>query len=71
MSTNKEWNIKVSALDESGIVDKVINEFQSDFLKATVVTEKYILYYEEIYQNQRLSMKFWYKMHLIKHFIGY
>lgn len=57
LSTNKEWNIKVSALDESGIVEKVINEFQSDFQKATQVTKEFILYYEEIYQNQFLLNK--------------
>ena len=54
MSTNKEWNIKVSALDDSGIVEKVINEFQSDFQKATQVTNEFISYYEEIYQKQFL-----------------
>jgi superfamily II DNA or RNA helicase/HKD family nuclease len=57
LSTNKEWNIKVSALDESGIVEKVINEFQSDFQKATQVTNEFILYYEEIYQKQFLLNK--------------
>lgn len=57
LSTNKEWNIKVSALDESGIVEKVINEFQSDFQKATQVTEEFISYYEEIYQKQFLINK--------------
>ena len=54
LSTNKEWNIKVSALDESGIVEKVFTEFQSDFKKGTPVTEEYILSYNEIYQNQFL-----------------
>lgn len=57
LSTNKEWNIKVSALDESGIVEKVINEFQSDFQKATQVTKEFISYYEEIYQKQFLLNK--------------
>lgn len=57
LSTNKEWNIKVSALDESSIVDKVINEFQSDFQKATQVTKEFILHYEEVYQNQFLLNK--------------
>jgi superfamily II DNA or RNA helicase len=57
LSTNKEWNIKISALDESGIVEKVINEFQSDFQKATQVTKEFISYYEEIYQNQFLLNK--------------
>ncbi|MBS4058869.1 MAG: DUF3427 domain-containing protein [Bacteroidetes bacterium] len=54
LSTNKEWNIKVSALDESVIVEKVLNEFHSDFKKGTPVTAKYILSYEEIYKNQLL-----------------
>ncbi len=54
LSTNKEWNIKVSALDQSGIVEKVLREFHSDFEKGTPVTTKYILTYEEIYQSQFL-----------------
>ena len=54
LSTNKEWNIKVSALNESGIAEKVLREFHSDFEKATPVTTEYILSYEEIYQSQLL-----------------
>jgi superfamily II DNA or RNA helicase/SOS-response transcriptional repressor LexA len=52
LCTNKEWNIKFSALDESGIVERVLREFQSDFEKGTNVTEEYLLTYEEIYQQQ-------------------
>lgn len=55
LSTNKEWNIKVSALNQSGIVEKVLNEFHLDFEKGTPVTTEYILSYEEIYQKQFLS----------------
>ncbi|MDP3445709.1 MAG: DUF3427 domain-containing protein [Ignavibacteria bacterium] len=55
LCTNKEWNIKISALDESGIVEKVLREFKSDFEKGTPVTLEYILSYEEIYQNQLLQ----------------
>ncbi|SHO60207.1 DUF3427 domain-containing protein [Algoriphagus zhangzhouensis] len=55
LSTNKEWNIKVSALDQSGIVEKVLQEFHSDFEKATPVTAEYIKTYEAIYQSQFLS----------------
>lgn len=55
LCTNKEWNIKVSALDESGIVEKVLREFKSDFEKGTPVTSEYILSYEDIYQNQLLQ----------------
>lgn len=54
LSTNKEWNIKVSALDESGIVEKVLQEFHSDFEKGTIVTSEYILSYEKIYKSQFL-----------------
>ncbi len=57
LSTNKEWNIKVSALDESDLVEKVLNEFQTDFAKATLVTTEFILSYEEIYQKQFLLNK--------------
>lgn len=57
LATNKEWNIKVSALKESGLVEKVLLEFQADFQKGTQVTEEYIYIYEEIYLNQFLLNK--------------
>jgi superfamily II DNA or RNA helicase/HKD family nuclease len=54
LSTNKEWNIKVSALDESGIVEKVLREFHLDFEIGTPVTSEYIFSYEKIYNSQFL-----------------
>jgi superfamily II DNA or RNA helicase/phage repressor protein C with HTH and peptisase S24 domain len=54
LCTNKEWNIKVSALDQSGIVEKVLKEFKADFEKGTLVTSAYIADYEKIYQDQLL-----------------
>ena len=54
LSVNKEWNIKVSALDESGIVEKVLREFHDDFENGTPVSTEYILAYEEIYKSQFL-----------------
>lgn len=54
LATNKEWNVKISALDESGIIDKVLKEFYSDFERATPVTQKFILDYEVIYKSQLL-----------------
>ncbi|AUC80053.1 DUF3427 domain-containing protein [Nonlabens sp. MB-3u-79] len=54
LSTNKEWNIKVSALNKSGIVEKLLREFHSDFEEGTPVTAAYILAYEKIYQSQFL-----------------
>ncbi|WP_367756148.1 DUF3427 domain-containing protein [Flavobacterium sp. WC2430] len=57
LSTNKEWNIKVSALDESGLVGKVLGEFQTDFEKATPVTVNFISHYEAIYKKQFLNSR--------------
>jgi superfamily II DNA or RNA helicase/SOS-response transcriptional repressor LexA len=54
LATNKEWNIKVSALDESGIVDKVLREFHADFEKGRPVTPEFILEYDKVYQRQFL-----------------
>jgi superfamily II DNA or RNA helicase/HKD family nuclease/phage repressor protein C with HTH and peptisase S24 domain len=57
LSTNKEWNIKVSALDESALVEKVINEFNVDFDNAIPVSKSYIDTYEEVYKKQLLFSK--------------
>lgn len=52
LATNKEWNIKLSALDNSGLVASVLKEFKNDFEKATVVTEQYIEEYNKLYLKQ-------------------
>jgi len=57
LSTNKEWNLKVSALHNSGIVEKVLLEFNTDFTSATKVTDDYISKYQEIYLKQFLFNK--------------
>jgi superfamily II DNA or RNA helicase/HKD family nuclease len=57
LSTNKEWNIKVSALTESSLVEKVLQEFQLDFERGTPVTPEFILSYEEVYKNQLIFNK--------------
>ncbi|WP_299333651.1 DEAD/DEAH box helicase [uncultured Psychroserpens sp.] len=54
LSTNKEWNMKVSARNSSSIVNKVINEFESDFSVGEIVNEAYIKKYEEVYKKQYL-----------------
>jgi HKD family nuclease len=54
LATNKEWNLKVSALNESSIVEKTIQEFNSDFENALAVTAAFIAEYEEVYKKQRL-----------------
>lgn len=57
LSTNKEWNMKVSARNSSSIVDKVINEFQNDFELGENVNEDYIKKYDEVYKKQLLVYK--------------
>lgn len=54
LATNKEWNIKISALNHSSIVSKVLDEFQQDFEDAEVVNEDYLSFYQEVYQSQKL-----------------
>jgi len=54
LAINKEWNLKVSALNTSSIVEKVIGEFDTDFQKGTSVDELFIEAYEELYNKQKI-----------------
>ena len=57
LETNKEWNLKVSALHSSSIVEKIIGEFDTDFQNGIPVTLSYIDAYEVIYNKQKLLSK--------------
>jgi superfamily II DNA or RNA helicase/HKD family nuclease/SOS-response transcriptional repressor LexA len=57
LATNKEWNLKVSALHSSSIVEKTIGEFDVDFDRGTPVTESFINAYEVIYNKQKILFK--------------
>src|SRR5690554_2801037 len=54
LTINKEWNLKVSGLNSSGIVEKVLKEFKNDFDKATPVTHEFIAAYQIVYDGERL-----------------
>jgi len=54
---NTEWNLKISATQESYIIFNVIKEFATEFEKAVPVTLKYIADYEPIYNKQFESNK--------------
>ena len=54
LSTNKEWNLKVSGLQSSSIVEKILQEFESDFDQAIDVTPDFIAKYTISYQKQLL-----------------
>jgi len=57
LSTNKEWNLKVSGLNSSAIVDKVLNEFKIDFGNGEEVTLDFIKSYSLEYEKRLLSSK--------------
>jgi len=57
LSINKEWNMKVSALYESGLVDNILREFETDFASAAPVTPAFIRDYNTLYQDQFLLSK--------------
>ena len=54
LSTNKEWNLKISAYHSSRIVEMTIGEFYEDFQRGTPVTESFIEIYEESYNKQKM-----------------
>ena len=57
LEKNKEWNLKISALHSSSIVEKIIGEFDTDFQNGIPVTLSYIDSYEVIYNKQKLLSK--------------
>ena len=52
LSSNKEWNLKISATYESSIILSALKEFKSEFKNAINVDEEYLSQYEEIYNKQ-------------------
>ena len=55
LSKNKEWNLKIVAKEESYIMRSALREFQSEFDKATPVTNDWIDVYRKIYEHVRLQ----------------
>ncbi len=57
LATNKEWNLKVSALHSSSLVENIIGEFDADFERGKPVTESFIVAYEDIYNKRNILSK--------------
>lgn len=56
LSTNKEWNLKISAASEGEIVKSVLAEYKRDFEAATPVTDTFLEGYQRIIDSlKRLS----------------
>ncbi|UUV17253.1 DEAD/DEAH box helicase [Fusobacteria bacterium ZRK30] len=53
LCTNKEWNLMVTASDNSNLISEVLEEADSEFAVGYPVTPEYIKIYEKIYNQQR------------------
>lgn len=52
LSSNTEWNLKVSATAESYLIHNTLLEFKVQFDKAIAVSDEYIAQYTELYQKE-------------------
>jgi superfamily II DNA or RNA helicase/HKD family nuclease len=53
LSKNKEWNLKISALKESSIMSRALEEFRSEFEQATKVTHDWIESYSAVFEKEK------------------
>ena len=52
LCSNKEWNLKVSAMKRGDIIKKIHDEFIQEFNKAKYVTDEYLNKYEKIWKPE-------------------
>jgi len=52
LCSNVEWNLKISANDNSHIILNALKEFDNEYKKAVFVTEEFISSYFKLYQQQ-------------------
>jgi len=50
LCSNKEWNLKISATEESELIDQAVKEFRKEFEVAQEVSERYLLEYELLWK---------------------
>lgn len=53
LSYNKEWNLKISASKNGGVLKSILDEFNEEFQEADIVTKEWINEYEKIYQIEK------------------
>lgn len=63
LSSNKEWNLKVSAAPESEIIHQSISEFTSVFKNAIDVDNEFLSSYEELYYKDLENSRFFKNKH--------
>lgn len=52
LKTNKEWNLKISASENSELINQVIYEFRKEFSSGIEVTDQYLLEYERLWKSK-------------------
>lgn len=57
LTKNKEWNIKLSSLEEGELAKSVLQEFEGMWLEAEELTKEWLETYEGIYKKQRKSFR--------------
>ncbi|WP_143317463.1 DEAD/DEAH box helicase [Clostridium sp. HBUAS56017] len=57
LTKNKEWNMKVSSLEEGSLTEEVLNEFEAMWAEADDLTLGWLETYEDIYLKQRESFR--------------
>ena len=50
LSSNKEWNLKISATENSELIGVAVEEFRLEFDAAQVVTERYLVEYDLLWR---------------------
>jgi len=45
LASNKEWNLKITAAEESELINQAVKEFSAEFSAARIVTDSYLLEY--------------------------
>jgi hypothetical protein len=57
LSLNKEWNVKLSSLENGALMQNILREFHYTFDNGTIVNEEWIKQYSAIYSAVRQSQK--------------
>lgn len=58
LATNKEWNLKITAQQDSYIMSNALKEFRDEFSVATKVTDAWISTYEDVFKQAKRRRDF-------------
>lgn len=55
LSKNREWNLKISSMDQGSILKQTMHEFEETFRLGITVDEEWLNAYSQIYDRQKAS----------------